>query len=102
MSQQSVSKWLLASLLSRQSEKLPHTARHNEELARVHVHTAAIGIRAANAQTAAQHEEHLILALMRVPRELALDTRYFYKLIVDLTHHSRRPQLRESLTREFE
>jgi hypothetical protein len=81
---------------------VPHTALNDKELARANIDAAAIGIGASDAQAAAKHQEKFILALVRMPWELALDARYFYKLIVDLTHNSRRPQLGESLTREFE
>jgi hypothetical protein len=88
--------------LFRSRRIVPHPAGHNEELSCAHIDRPAVGFTPSDPQTSAQHKEKLVFTSMRVPWELALDTRYFYKLIVDLTHHSRRPQLGESLTREFQ
>src|ERR1700744_4219914 len=79
-----------------------NAAGNNEDPPGSHIDRPAIGFSPADAQTSAQHKEKLVFTSMRVPWELALDTRYFYKLIVDLTHHSWRPQLGESLTLEFQ
>ncbi len=56
--------------------------------------------RASDAEMATENEEHLVLLVMVVPGELALDLCYFdvldwsfRKSELDLTHDSRRPKL---------
>jgi hypothetical protein len=78
-----------------------NAAGDDEELARTEKEVATIGRGAADAQFTAEYEEHFVLKGMRVPRELPMDTRYLDVLIIDLTDHSRRPELRERAAREF-
>jgi hypothetical protein len=70
-----------------------NAARDNEELAGTEEDIAAIGWSAANAQSAAKDEKHLVFAIMSVPGELSLNTRNFDKLIVNATDDSWRPKL---------
>ncbi len=81
---------------------VPYPSPHNKELTRSHKNISAVGRRAANPQLPAQHQKHLVLISMRVPRKLALNTRYLDELIVYLTHDPRRPKLGESTAREIE
>ena len=76
-------------------------AGDDEELTGADEDVAAIGLRAADAELAAQDEEHLVFGGVRVPGELSVDARYLDVLIVDLTEDSRRPQLGESTARKF-
>src|ERR1700760_2422887 len=78
-----------------------HAARHDKELARMQQHSAAIGFPTANAQQPAENEEHLVLMLMRVSGKLSLHLRHLDVLIVDLPHHSRRPEFAKSGTCKF-
>jgi hypothetical protein len=79
-----------------------NAAGNDEELARSNQNVAAIGFGAADAQLAAEYEEHFVLKGVRVPGEVPVDTRYLDELIIDLTNDSRRPELRERAAREFQ
>lgn len=80
---------------------MPDPARHHEELSRLQHHRTTVRLSASNAQLTAQHQEHLILVLMRVPRKLPLNPRHLDVLVVNLAHNSRRPELGESDTRKL-
>src|SRR6202789_2863878 len=70
-----------------------NAAGNDEELTRANQNVAAIGFGSANAQFAAEYEEHLVFKGVSVPGELPLDTRYLDELIVDLAKNSRRPKV---------
>jgi hypothetical protein len=76
-------------------------ARDDEEFARMKRHGAAVCFGAADAKEPTENQEHLVLVLMRVPRELSLYLGHLDVLIVDLTDDSRRPMLSECGTRKF-
>ena len=78
------------------------TPGDDEKLTDAQRHRPAIGFRTADAEEAAKYKKHLVLVLMRVPGELALNLGNFDVLIVDLTDDPWRPKLVESGAREFE
>lgn len=67
-------------------------AGNDEELAGTDQHIAAIGGGAADAQFAAENEEHFVFRCMLMPGKFALNAGDLDVLIVDLTHDSRKPQ----------
>jgi hypothetical protein len=77
-------------------------AGDHEELTGMEGDGAAIFCGTADGKDAAKDEKHLVFKRVRVPGKVSLDTRDLHILIVDLGEDSRRPQLREGATREFE
>jgi hypothetical protein len=73
-----------------------NAARDDEEFARMKRHRAAVCFGAADAEEAAEDEEHLVLVLMGVPGELSLHLCHLDVLVIDLTNDSRRPKLLKS------
>ena len=83
-----------------------NAAGDDEELTGVEEDVASVGWGAADAQLAAEDQEHLVLMGVGVPGKLSLDADYLDVLIVDLTDDSRRPELyagaAELAAREFQ
>src|SRR6202034_337463 len=69
-----------------------HTARNNQEFAFVQRHAA---IAKLHAETAAQHQEQLILRRVIVPDELALKFHHLHVLAIQFTHHAWIPMIGE-------
>jgi hypothetical protein len=76
--------------------------RYDKELAGEYGDRTAICLGAPDAEVTTENEEHLVLVVMSVPGELSLNPCHFDVLVVDLTYDSRRPELFESGTREFQ
>src|SRR5262249_47217451 len=65
-------------------------ARDDDELAGAE---GAVAVAELHPQAALHHEEQLVLALVAVPDELALQANYLHVHLVDLAHDPRRPEL---------
>jgi len=68
--------------------------RNDEELASLQGDRATVLCCAADGESSAEDEKHLVFMGVGMPGEFSLDARHLDVLIVYLTYDSRRPKLR--------